>query len=217
MTGILLNRTRVALQACAAGLLLSVIAAACCKQPPPPPLPAGCPRGVPPSTPAELEACRNISFDTDTLSGDEQPLLVMDAEGAPCPSDRSRKCRYGPLARIEPAVGAHRYSEKELKEGRIIARITLGPNEPEYKKYGLKAGETTYWWIQKDSTGTGGRSLYITSAKSERLPFVERKLEVHPYPYDRKEGRLEKALARWIWTLEDEKTEGSCGSASSCR
>lgn len=175
----------------------------------------GCPRSAPPSNAKELQACiRTLQFDTTSLAGDEQPLLVIDPKGAPCPGDRGRNCRYGPIARIEPVVGAHKYSEPDLREGRIIARISVGSKETEpYDKFGLKPGQVTYWWVKKTSETTG-RSVYVTMTKGETVDTVGRKLEV--YPYDPK-VRIIQALTRWIWTLEDEVTQGSCGSAGSCR
>lgn len=178
---------------------------------------AGCPRNAPPSNETELQAClRTLRFDTDTLAGDAQPLLVIDAQGAPCPGDESRNCRYGPLARIEPVIGAHDYGESDMREGRIIARISLGPKEAEsYPKFGLSPGRVTYWWVQKLSD-TAGRSVYVTTTGNETLKPVERKLRLYPYTSEER-NRASRALARWIWTLEDEVTQGSCGSAGSCR
>jgi hypothetical protein len=181
-----------------------------------PTLGPGCPRNAPPSSQKELDAClKTLRFDPDTLAGDEQPLLIIDPQGAPCPGDKSRNCRYGPLARIEPVIGAHQYSETDLSEGRIIAHMFLGPNETEpYRKFGLTQGQDTYWWVQKK--GSTGKSVYITTTGSGRLTVVERKLEVYPYSRESRD-RNRRALARWIWTLEDETTQGSCGSTSSCR
>jgi hypothetical protein len=186
--------------------------------PPPGSAIGGCPLGAPPSNAKELEAClRTLRFDSDALAGDEQPLMVLDKSGSPCPGDRSRSCRYGPLARIEPVVGAHEYTERELRDGRIIARLSLGPKETEsYEKFGLSPGLLTYWWVQKDASGTTGRSVYVTMTKGERLTAVERTLEVYPYHGDSR-IRVTRALARWIWDADDEKTAGSCGSASSCK
>jgi hypothetical protein len=181
-----------------------------------PTLAPGCPRNEPPSNKQELDAClATLRFDSDTLAGDEQPLLIIDAQGAPCPGDKSRNCRYGPLARIEPVIGAHQYSDTDLSEGRLIARMFLGPKETEsYGKFGLRPGQVTYWWVQK--RGAIGRSVFVTTTGNDRLTAVSRRLEFYPYSKESRE-RARRALTRWIWTLEDEVTQGSCGSAGSCR
>lgn len=178
----------------------------------------GCPRNAPPTKQKELDAClKTLDFDHDSLAGDAQPLLIIDAQGAPCPGDKSRNCRYGPLARIEPVIGAHQYSETDLREGRIIAHLFLAPNENEpYSKFGLTQGQQTYWWVQK--RGTPGRSVYVTTTGTDTLAIKEAKEGLKFYPYSREvKDRNRRALTRWIWDLNDEKTTGSCGSAGSCQ
>lgn len=166
---------------------------------------AACPEGGPPTTRAELEACvRPLSFDTHELVGDEQRLMV----NPPCPAS----CRYGPLAKIEPAKGAHDYSDGELKQGRIIARLFVRPGETGYPKLALVPGDTTYWWVQKDATGRGGRSVFISHATvGNRLVMTRpRALMVEEYPL----GTFKRAIAGWYWLEEDETAKGTCGSAT---
>jgi hypothetical protein len=175
----------------------------------------GCPKDNPPLTPDELKAClATLQFDIDTLAGDEQPLTVIGAStGLPCPGDAARKCRFGPLAKIEPVIGAQNYSESDLKLGRIIARISVDGSQTEgYKKYGLQPGGTTYWWVKTDATGRGGRSVFVTQTRDGKivLPPVERVLERQPYEKGKEPTR---ALARWVWTLKDETAKGTCGAA----
>lgn len=221
-------------------LIAGLIFTACCPSGPKAPFPEACPRGTAPSTPEALKACtQDLPFDTAYESIDEQPLAVIDtAQGPRCPGDTSRTptltCRYGPLARIEPVIGAHRYSEKELMEGRFIARISVpGTEKEEYKKYGLVPGQTTYWWVQTDSTRRAGTSVFLTTGKDGRVVNkVTRPLtryldkdsgykdadprsaqtQTQERKSDYKPAKLRRAIVRWIWSLEDETAKGRCGS-----
>jgi hypothetical protein len=196
-------------------LVAGVIFTACCPEAPRPPQPVkACPRGVAPSTQAELDAClEGLAFDTAYEASDEQPLSVITrGSGPPCPGDTSRSltCSYGPLAKIEPVIGAHRYSEDDLRQGRIIARISVGSSETQdYPKYGLKPGRTTYWWVKIGSTAERDSSYFVTDPQRGKEP-VARKLFRTMY----KEGaKVYRAIARWIWTLDDETAKGPCGAA----
>jgi hypothetical protein len=197
------------------------IVTACCPAPPAPQPVVGCPRASAPSTPTELEAClRGFTFDTDYEVSDEQPLTVMgDSLAPPCPGDetKTRTCRYGPLAKIAPLIGAQNYGEKDLREGRFIARLSIPGSETEgYPKYGLQPGSLTYWWVQTDSTGTGGVSVFVTMTKDGEISSVRRPLTRERYQdKEYKKGtKGSRASARWIWTLDDETAKGPCGSAT---
>jgi hypothetical protein len=213
----------------AIALLAAAFFTACATRPAGAPEPdPGCPSGTAPSTREELDTClRGLSFDSTKHASDLQPLTVIasgpSAGSLACPGDASGKfsCRYGPMARIEPLRGAQRYSEEDLMEGRIIARITVPPGEREkYPKYGLVPGEQTYWWVKTDSTGIAGNSVFLTRGK-DGLQRVEHPLERERYGSGyRGSGGSEsedgqwRALARWIWTLDDEKASTKCGSGS---
>ena len=164
---------------------------------------AVCPEKGPPTNVAELRACvAKISFDTTDLVGDEQRLMV----NPPCPAS----CRYGPLAKIEPAQGAHQYTPGQLRQGRIIARLSVRSGEKGYEKLALVAGYPTYWWVQRDAA-EGGRSLFISEATvGTRLVTQARALQVEEYP----EGAFTRAIAGWVWLDQDETAKGTCGSAS---
>jgi hypothetical protein len=199
--------------------LAGVVFAACCPKPPAPPRPlAACPHEAP-STPAELEAClHGITFDSSPEVSDSQPLTVIGTPpGAPCPGDekKSHTCRFGPIAKIEPVKGAQNYSDDDLRQGRIIARLSIPGSEREgYAKFGLKPGQETFWWVRVDSTGRGGQSVFVTQTKDGKVePLPPRNLV--RYVYEKGE-RLARAIARWIWSLDDETTQGSCGGGS-CR
>lgn len=226
-------------------LLVGVVFTACCPKGPRPPEPvAGCPPGKPPSTQAELDAClQKLEFDDSYEVIDEQPLAVITtSQGQPCPGDTTGsplRCRYGPVAKIQPLIGAHRYSEEELMEGRIIAKLSVDSTEKEgYKKYGLMPGEATYWWVQTDKTRRGGRSFFLTTTgrageiDTLSRPLI-RKLDDDPEYKDpdsrsrdsgskyqgsnsrsEKLPKLRRAIVRWIWSLEDETAKGKCGAGS---
>jgi hypothetical protein len=222
MTGTQLGRWKFAVRT---SLLFAIgaIFTACCPRPPTPPQPiAACKPGSPPSSPTELDAClQGFAFDTAYEVGDEQPLTVMGVPpGPPCPTDekKTRTCRYGPLAKIEPLIGAQNYSEKDLREGRFIARLSIPSSEKEgYRKYGLQPGAFTYWWVKTDSTGTGGQSVFITMTKDRRISSVPRPLVRELYYEDKaysKRARVGRASVRWLWTLDDETAKGQCGTAT---
>jgi hypothetical protein len=192
---------------------------ACCPQGPKPPQPAtGCPQGKPPSTATELEAClQGSAFDSAYEASDEQPLTVIThGQGPACPGDSTGglTCRYGPIAKIEPLIGAQRYSEEELRQGRFIARMTITSGKEGYAKYGLQPGAVTYWWVQTNAAGTGGVSHYITITKDRKVSSVQRKLvrELYRRNGDSYGGKIRRAVTRWLWTLEDETGKGTCGA-----
>jgi hypothetical protein len=172
-------------------------------------LPPGCPVNSAPADTSQLRAClTGLEFDTTEIAGDEQRLMIRDSGAGPrCHGDIFHACRYGPLAKIEPVKGAHTYADSVLEEGRIIARMFLRPGETEpYPKFGLVAGDTTYWWVSitKDS------SYFVHPVSmSDSLVPVRRPLERNPHP----DGSFQQALARWVWSEDDEKANGNCGSS----
>jgi len=168
-----------------------------------PGLPKGCKADNPPANPAELKACLDsLAFDPIEAVGDEQPLMINPADP-----------RYGPLAKIEPEKHSHLYKDeyKELKEGRIIARLFLRPHQKGYSKLGLVPGDTTYWWVQKTSedTANAGRSVFVTLIDGKVVPTEDR--EKRPLKYEKHEQGFRQAVARWVWDPLDEKTQGTCG------
>ena len=168
-----------------------------------PPLPPACRRE--PKRAEDLKACADtLHFDSLEVAGDEQRLMV----NPPCPG----KCRYGPLATIQPERDAHLYSEEDLKEGRVIARMFLSKGEKNgYKKLGLVPGQITYWWVQKvpgRKDGSDGRSVYFTAT---RAGLVKKEF---PLKYESYGGAAKQALARWLWDSKDEKTQGTCSSGT---
>jgi hypothetical protein len=193
-----------------------------CYRPPSPPTPKKeCRSGTPP-TAGQLDTClAGLTFDTAYEAGDMQPLtFVGKGPGQPCPGDSTRSCSYGPMAKIEPVIGAQKYSTEALREGRFIARIVVDTSERKsYKKYNLEPGGTTYWWVKTNAAGTGGSSYFLTRTMDGRFRQSEaRPLVREPYDEGRGTGydkaRDQRAMMRWIWDLNDETAKGQCGSAS---
>jgi hypothetical protein len=170
-----------------------------------PGLPKGCKANNPPATPAELQACLDsLDFNEIEALGDKQPMMVHP----PCPET----CRYGPLATIQPEEHSYLYSEDELKQGRIIARLFLDSTEKvEYRKLGLVPGGKTYWWVQKTSEDTShaGRSVYITLAAG-KLRLTEDTVN-NPLRYSYHKDGFKQAVARFVWDPTDDKLQGNCG------
>jgi len=175
---------------------------------------APCPANAAPSDTAQLHACiAHLDFDTLTAAGDEQRLLVRDTvAGTACHGDESHSCRHGPLAKIEPVVKAHKRSNAQLDEGRIIARLYLRDGETEpYPKLGLAPTDTTYWWVQRTSPTTAvSRFIRVSGDSAVATEQEEILIESHP------SGSYRQALARFLWDDADEKTQGPCGSGC-CR
>jgi hypothetical protein len=177
-----------------------------------PPLATGCPTNRPPDNETELNACiKDLKFDSEPEAGDAQRLLVLDQGGSPCPDDQKRTCRFGPLARIEPVINAHKFTKPELQEGRIIARLSIDSGQEGYPKLSLIPGHMTYWWVRRD-TGTAGTSVYVSDSLTKGIPTASRPkpLKVDERPL----GTFKQALVRWLWIPDDETAKGTCGSAS---
>jgi hypothetical protein len=173
------------------------------------PLLAPCPTNAAPSDTAQLNACiKKLQFDQVEAAGDEQRLMVRDtAAGPACHGDTTFSCRYGPLAKIEPVIKAHRRKPAQLNEGRIIARLYLQPGETEsYPKLNLAPNDTTYWWVQRTGDTTAISRFVRLSAGSVDLA-QEQNIGIEGHP----PGTYGQALARFVWNDADEKTQGPCG------
>lgn len=171
-------------------------------------LPQGCKANEPPSNPTELAAClKGLEFEASIEAvGDQQRLMI----NPPCPGP----CRYGPLATIQPEKHSHLYSDAQLKEGRIIARLQLDSAETkDYKKLGLVPHGVTYWWVLKtsDDSVNAGRSVFLTLAGERVQPPKE-----YPLKYKEHYGGFKQAVARWVWDPTDETAQGTCGQGC-CR
>jgi hypothetical protein len=237
MTSKLPGRWRLPLHLSAVTLLGAMCAACATGRAPSP----GCGSNGPPSTPAALKECvTKLGFDTLEAAGDEQPLTVVEkGGGAPCPGsmDTTRSCRYGPIATIQPESTSHLQKLAGLREGRIFAKLFLGPHHKVvYESLALVPGDTTYWWVQvTEKTDSGlyarslrrgedhdryskgdsvGVSIFISTARGEHGDTLL--MKQYPLHYVRHEKKFKQALARWVWDPDDETTQGSC-SQGCCR
>ena len=158
-----------------------------------------------PSTPEELRACvAGLEFEKLEVAGDEQRLML----DPPCPG----KCRYGPLATIQPEKSSHLGREEDLSKGQIIAQLFLNKGEKiGYDKLGLAPGDTTYWWVQKLPGRSEGKSAYLTISGGKLVTKDKFTLRYESY---RGAGAPKQALARWLWVENDEKTQGTCPSGT---
>jgi hypothetical protein len=244
MTSSQLGRWQLALRNAGNAFMLGVVSVACSGAPGPdgpiPELPAGCPRNAPPSTTAELQACRPIlEFDTLEAAGDEQVLTIIEAgTGSPCPGSKNQglSCRYGPQALIQPEMRSHELKFRHLNEGRIIATLFLKAGETQrYDSLAVVPGHATYWWVQvTDKTEKDlddkyrraekegqahtkkysyGRSVFVSEAPGAGGKLVTKE---YPLQYVKHPDKFKQALARWVWDPDDEKTQGSCGQGC-CR
>ena len=174
-------------------------------------LPSGCPQNAPPRDTTQLRAClQGLTFDTVPAIGDEQRLMIRGTGPGPvCRGDTTHSCRYGPLAKIEPVIGAHDYTDSALAEGRVIARMFIRAAETDsYPKLGLVLHDTTYWYVNT----TMDSSFYVSRTTSDSsLAAVTKPLEIDSHP-----GAFQQAVARWFWDENDEKAQGTCGQGC-CR
>lgn len=163
----------------------------------------------------QVRACVNsLTFDPVAAVGDEQRLLVRDDGGSPCFNDstHTHTCRHGPLAKIEPVIGADERDTSALNQGAIIARLFLRGHETEsYPKLNLAPEDTTYWWVQRQSDSTA-TSRYLRVSKGQVFDTIVGTIKIEHHP----EEEYLMSLARFIWDDGDEKTQGSCQPGSCC-
>jgi hypothetical protein len=176
-----------------------------------------CPNPAALSNEAQLRSCVNdLTFDPLTAVGDEQRLLVRDTVGGggvACHGDPNHTCRHGPLAKIEPVVDADKRDTSALNQGAIIARLFLGNSETEsYPKLNLAPGDTTYWWVQRQSDSTAS-SRFLRISQGQVIDTLVGTITIEQHP----ESTFTMSLARFIWADSDEKVQGSCGVAGCCR
>src|SRR5439155_21537396 len=96
----------------------------------------------------------SLRFDGELGAADSQRLMVIDSA--------TRMPRYGPLAKIEPESSSYLLDDRQLAEGRVIARSW---SESTYTKLGLEHGCT--WWCVADKghfADTRWRSVYIAAS-----------------------------------------------------
>jgi len=145
---------------------------------------------------------RTLQFVPDSEAGDRQALLV---------GRYPESARYGPLATISPEVHSYDGSLRELKYGKVIARI-VNESADSYPKLGLLPRSTTYWWVQYDSTDLGvhSKSVYVAVDADSNIAHVKSitdSLAVVRYHIS---YHVNQPTARFLWRNDDEDTWGTC-------
>jgi len=137
----------------------------------------------------------SLKFDGELGAADSQRLMVIDSA--------TRMPRYGPLAKIEPESSSYHLDDRQLAQGRVIARIW---SESTYTKLGLERG-WNWWWVDKKGGfhDTPWRSVYI--APSGHTTVQPMYLRSHPRGYT-----WQQAIARFLWSDTDDGTWGTCGA-----
>ena len=124
-----------------------------------------------------------LHFEATLGAADELPV---DFERGRVGTERGRQTR------IEPESASYRLSEKELAQGRIIARLK---SEAEVPKLGL-GPRWTWWWVDKNGPGGSWRSVFIAESEKPAYRIALRdtfELVRHSY------GRWRQAIARfWV-------------------
>jgi hypothetical protein len=149
-----------------------------------------------------------LHFVEDPEAGDRQALLVGSYPSS---------ARYGPIARIQPERGNYRIPDAQLARGSIISRIINEGSEP-YPKLHLLANGTTYVWVEVDSVTGGGRSVFIATNSTGEIDTVapaRTPLSITPAAAH-EVFRPVQALARFIWTNDDEVAWSTC-SGKCCK
>jgi hypothetical protein len=145
---------------------------------------------------------RTLQFVPDSEAGDRQALLVGHYPGS---------ASYGPIATISPEIHANEGSIRDLKYGKVIARIVNEGDQP-YPKLGLLAHATTYWWVQYDSTSSGvhSKSVYLAVNADSNIASIQSvadSLEVVRY---HRMYHPSQPTARFLWRNDDEDSWGTC-------
>lgn len=155
---------------------------------------------------------RALVYDTNLGSGDQQRLML----GTTCPPwAGGGNCTYGPLARIEPQEGSYRIPDSAaLAGGRVIARVITVDSQ--YAKLGLRAGDTTYWWVDKHGP-YGWRSVLVPSDTLVAMTHRD-SLELHPAsPVGDRSYTWRQAIAKFYWSDSDETLWSTCTNGYCCR
>ncbi len=158
----MLERGSAALLMAATMGIVATLAGGCQKREPPPEAQATYRQRPTPQFPSDSvltvsldrirEYAGQLQFDTTLGAADQQPI---DFQRVQVGTERAQ------LARIEPESGSFDLSEKELAQGRIIARIKSAAEVPS-----LSLGPRwTWWWVDKHGPGGTWRSVFIPESE----------------------------------------------------
>jgi len=160
----MLERGSVALLMAATTGIVAALAGGCQKREPPPEAQATYRQKPTPQFLAESvltvplarirEYAGQLQFDATLGAADQQPI---DFQRVQVGTERAQ------VARIEPESGSYDLLEKELEQGRIIARIR---SDAEVPSLSLGPG-WTWWWVDKHGPRNTWRSVFIP--ESEKL------------------------------------------------
>jgi hypothetical protein len=95
----------------------------------------------------------------------------------------------GPLAEIQPEVGAFRATRAMLASGYVVGRI-VNRDTLAYAAVNLAPRDTVYWWV--DSTAAGWRATFVSSRAGARPLVRPMQLEEHA------DQRHSEPSARWL-------------------
>lgn len=147
-----------------------------------------------------IKYAASLPYEGWTGSSDRQALALSKFPGGKCPQD----CAYGPVARIEPQPAAIAWSDEDLKVGRVLGRI-INEDDAVYEKLNLGPKDTVYAWVELRNGEYQGR---LISSDPKRLE-ASRKVRKVTNP-DGPHPPLKQAVARWIWSADDEQAWYSC-------
>lgn len=148
-----------------------------------------------------LEYARRVPF--LQIAGDSQRLMMGN-----CPTD----CRYGPLARIDPASRSYGLDDAALTAGRMLARV-INVDDIPYPKLNLGPRDTVYWWVD----GAGGRLRSVLVSSRPDVPPLVMGFVREGHPEQRKGFTWRQAQARFRWRDSDEMLWVACDWAECCR
>lgn len=132
---------------------------------------------------------RSLQFDTTHIGSDTRRITVQG--------------QLGPLATIQAVHGYATQRRGELREGRIIARITSDAARPEI---GVAQG-TTYWWVHEEAD----QWVATMIPEDPRQPIRTLPMRVSPEHGD--SGRRSAAQWRWDETSRSDVSWAACGNA----
>jgi hypothetical protein len=130
-----------------------------------------------------------LRFDSVPGAADE---LLIDVERRRVGTERAQKIR------IEPEHESYRLSEKELTQGRIIARLWSDVEAP---TLGL-GPRWTWWWVDNHGPGGSWRSVFVPeSGKGSRVARSDTLELMNPH------YRWRQAIARF-WVVKVAAPQG---------
>jgi hypothetical protein len=148
-----------------------------------------------------LKYARALRYDSVEGSGDRQRLMFGSYPNG----------SFGPLARIQPQVGTYLLDTARLAKGRIIAILVNESADTGYTKLAMTRRDSVYWWV--DRRAGHWRSAFIPTSKEARIRLTRTmELTSHAGGY-----RWKQALARWVWSDEDDGAWATCTAFRCCK